>query len=158
MQPSKAVDEFLALSYWKERKQPASSVVATQSVRGSRAVINVLELCAPGRPLVHRRFRYGSANPLLLRCARDTMELLFWLVGTEGASRILKVGRFDEEISIEGLAQIVKNELRANRRSPISPTIRRMSLALRTCSAACLRSRSSKSLRFPPDDSANGDC
>ena len=58
---------------------------------------------------------------------------------------VVNVGS-DEEISIKGLAQIVKKRTGANRPSITFPTIRHTSLALRTCSAVCPRSRSSRSL------------
>src|SRR5208337_2089555 len=76
---SKALDEFLALSFWKERKQPV---------------------------VVARLFNTVDGNGQQSRCfcdVSDTIEAIWRLVTTDAAvGEVVNIGN-DHEISIEGL-------------------------------------------------------
>ena len=148
---SKALDEFLALSYWKERKQPVivvrlfNTVGPRQTGRYGMVLPNFVRQALDGAPITV----FGTGQQSRCFCdVRDTIEAILRLVANDRAiGEVVNIGS-DEEISIEGSgAHREDSGLRANRRSRTFPTIRRMSPALKICSGACLRSRSSRSSR-----------
>ncbi len=117
---SKALDEFLALSYWKEKRLPVviarlfNTVGPRQTGRYGMVLPNFVRQALEGTPITV----YGSG--LQSRCFCDVgeaVEALLRLAGTENAvGEVVNVGS-DQEITIEGLAHLVK--MRTGSSSPI---------------------------------------
>ena len=108
---SKALDEFLALSYWKEKKLPVivarlfNTVGPRQTGRYGMVLPNFVKSALENKPI--RVFGNGKQS----RCfcdVRDTVEALMRLMDTErSVGEVVNVGN-TEEITIEDLAQQVK--------------------------------------------------
>ncbi|MGH9742669.1 MAG: NAD-dependent epimerase/dehydratase family protein [Candidatus Acidiferrum sp.] len=117
---SKALDEFLALSYWKEKKLPVivvrlfNTVGPRQTGRYGMVLPNFVKQAIDGEPISV----YGNGKQSRCFCdVRDTVEGLIRLMDTDRAiGEVVNVGN-TEEITIEGLAQLVKQ--RTNSSSPI---------------------------------------
>lgn len=113
---SKALDEFLALSYWKERKQPVviarlfNTVGPRQTGRYGMVLPNFVRQALDGSPITV----FGSGEQSRCFCdVRDTIEAFLRLVGNDRAvGEVINIGT-DEEISIEGLANLVKQRTRS---------------------------------------------
>src|SRR5271167_4080991 len=117
---SKALDEFLALSYWKEKKVPVvvvrffNTVGPRQTGRYGMVLPNFVK-----QAIDNERIQvYGNGQQSRCFCdVRDTVEGLVRLMDTERSiGEVVNVGN-DEEISIEGLAQRVKQQAKSG--SPI---------------------------------------
>src|SRR2546425_11947835 len=117
---SKALDEFLALSYWKEKKLPViivrlfNTVGPRQTGRYGMVLPNFVGQALDGKPITV----YGSGKQSRCFCdVRDVVEALMRLMETERAvGEVVNVGN-TEEVTIEGLAQLVKERTRSS--SPI---------------------------------------
>jgi UDP-glucose 4-epimerase len=117
---SKALDEFLALSYWKEKKLPVivvrlfNTVGPRQTGRYGMVLPNFVKSALDNSTISI----YGSGKQSRCFCdVRDTVEGLVRLMDTERSiGEVINVGN-TEEISIEGLAQRVKE--RTGSSSPI---------------------------------------
>lgn len=117
---SKALDEFLALSYWKEKKQPVivvrlfNTVGPKQTGRYGMVLPNFVGQALEGDPITV----YGNGQQSRCFCdVRDSVESILRLVATDAAvGEVINVGN-DEEVTIEGLAQMVKQ--RTGSASPI---------------------------------------
>jgi UDP-glucose 4-epimerase len=117
---SKALDEFLALSYWKERKQPVivarlfNTVGPRQTGRYGMVVPNFVRQALDGSPITV----FGTGRQSRCFCdVRDTVEAILRLLSTDSAvGEVINIGS-DEEVSVEGLARLVKQ--RTNSTSPI---------------------------------------
>ena len=117
---SKALDEFLALSYWKEKKLPVivvrlfNTVGPRQTGRYGMVLPNFVKQALDNEPI--RVFGNGKQS----RCfcdVRDTVEGLIRLMDTDRSiGEVINVGN-TEEITIEGLAKLVKE--RTSSTSPI---------------------------------------
>ena len=118
---SKVLDEFLALSYWKEKKLPVivvrlfNTVGPRQTGRYGMVLPNFVESALDNTPICV----YGNGQQSRCFCdVRDTVEALIRLMDTSRSiGEVVNVGN-TEEISIEGLAQVVKK--RAKSESPIT--------------------------------------
>jgi UDP-glucose 4-epimerase len=110
---SKALDEFLALSYWKEKRQPVvvvrlfNTVGPRQTGRYGMVLPNFVKHALDNAPIPV----FGDGQQSRCFCdVRDTVEALIRLVHTEKAiGEVVNIGN-TEEISIEGLAQAVKKQ------------------------------------------------
>ena len=107
---SKALDEFLALSYWKEKRSA-----------GDRRPLVQHRRAAADRPLRNGAAEFRQARPsTALRCTvygdgkqsrcfcdvRDTVEAILRLIDTDRAvGEVVNIGN-DEEVTIEGLADV----------------------------------------------------
>ena len=108
---SKALDEFLGLSYWKEKRLPVivvrlfNTVGPRQTGRYGMVLPNFVKQALRNTPLTV----FGSGKQSRCFCdVRDTVEGLVRLMGTERAiGEVVNIGN-TEEISIEGLAYAVK--------------------------------------------------
>jgi UDP-glucose 4-epimerase len=108
---SKALDEFLALSYWKEKKLPVivvrlfNTVGPRQTGRYGMVLPNFVKQALDNEPIQV----YGNGQQSRCFCdVRDTVEGLIRLMDTERAvGEVVNVGN-TEEITIEALAQLVK--------------------------------------------------
>ena len=117
---SKALDEFLALSYWKEKKLPVivvrlfNTVGPRQTGRYGMVLPNFVGQALDGKPITV----YGSGKQSRCFCdVRDVVEALMRLMETQHAvGEVVNVGN-TEEVTIEGLAQLVKERTRSS--SPI---------------------------------------
>ena len=117
---SKALDEFLALSYWKEKKLPVivvrlfNTVGPRQTGRYGMVLPNFVQSALDSTPISI----YGTGKQSRCFCdVSDTTEGLIRLMDTDRAvGEVINVGN-TEEISIEGLAQKVKERTRSS--SPI---------------------------------------
>jgi UDP-glucose 4-epimerase len=117
---SKALDEFLALSYWKEKKLPVvvvrlfNTVGPRQTGRYGMVLPNFVKAALDGKPISV----YGNGQQSRCFCdVRDTIEALIRLIDTPRAvGEVVNVGN-TEEISIEALARLVKE--RTGSSSPI---------------------------------------
>ena len=117
---SKALDEFLALSYWKEKKLPVivvrlfNTVGPRQTGRYGMVLPNFVKAALDNKPICV----YGNGQQSRCFCdVRDTVEALTRLIDTSrSVGEVINVGN-TEEISIEALAQLVKQRTRSS--SPI---------------------------------------
>jgi nucleoside-diphosphate-sugar epimerase len=117
---SKALDEFLALSYWRERKQPVivvrffNTVGPRQTGRYGMVLPNFVRRALDNAPIDV----YGDGTQSRCFCdVRDTVEALVRLISMPGAiGEVINIGN-TEEVSIGDLAALVKQ--RANSVSPI---------------------------------------
>src|SRR5262245_4656838 len=108
---SKALDEFLALSYWKEKKLPVivvrffNTVGPRQTGRYGMVLPNFVKAALDNAPITI----YGDGTQSRCFCdVRDTVESLLRLVATPAAvGEVVNIGN-TEEVSIEGLARRVK--------------------------------------------------
>jgi len=108
---SKALDEFLALSYWKEKKQPVivlrffNTVGPRQTGRYGMVLPNFVQRALANEPIEV----YGDGKQSRCFCdVRDTVEALLRLIPLEHAvGEVVNVGN-TEEITIEDLAKTVK--------------------------------------------------
>jgi UDP-glucose 4-epimerase len=118
---SKALDEFLALSYWKEKKQPVivvrlfNTVGPRQIGRYGMVLPNFVRQALEGAPITI----FGTGRQSRCFCdVRDTIEAVLRLIAKQNAiGEVVNIGS-DEEISIERLAHIVKQ--RTGSASPIT--------------------------------------
>jgi len=108
---SKALDEFLALSYWRERKVPVivvrlfNTVGPRQTGRYGMVLPNFVKQALDNKPITV----YGSGTQSRCFCdVRDTVESLTRLMDTDrSVGEVVNIGN-TEEISIADLAQTVK--------------------------------------------------
>lgn len=118
---SKALDEFLALSYWKEKKQPVviarlfNTVGPRQTGRYGMVMPNFVVQALEGAPITV----YGTGQQSRCFCdVRDVVEAIVRLIATDRAiGEVVNIGS-DQEITIEGLARAVKE--RTGSSSPIT--------------------------------------
>lgn len=117
---SKALDEFLALAYWKEKRQPVviarlfNTVGPRQTSRYGMVLPNFVTQALEGAPITI----YGSGQQSRCFCdVRDSVEAITRLIATERAvGQVVNIGH-TEEVTIETLARMVKE--RAHSSSPI---------------------------------------
>ncbi len=118
---SKALDEFLALSYWKEKKLPVivvrlfNTVGPRQTGRYGMVLPNFVRQALDGAPITV----FGTGQQSRCFCdVRDTVQAILRLIATDRAiGEVVNIGS-DEEISIEGLAHVVKKQTKS--KSPIT--------------------------------------
>jgi UDP-glucose 4-epimerase len=117
---SKALDEFLALSYWKEKRLPVivvrlfNTVGPRQTGRYGMVLPNFVKSALDNTPITI----YGTGKQSRCFCdVGDTVEGLIRLMDLErSVGEVVNVGN-TEEITIEALAQQVKD--RTGSSSPI---------------------------------------
>lgn len=108
---SKALDEFLALSYWKEKKQPVivarffNTVGPRQTGRYGMVLPNFVRQALEAKPLTV----FGSGKQTRCFCdVADCVEAVLRLIASdESVGNVVNIGT-DEEVSIEELANRVK--------------------------------------------------
>jgi UDP-glucose 4-epimerase len=117
---SKALDEFLSVAYWKERKQPVviarlfNTVGPRQTGRYGMVLPNFVRQAIEGSPITV----YGNGKQSRCFCdVSDSVEAILRLVGTSAAiGEVVNIGS-NHEITIEGLAQQVREQAKSE--SPI---------------------------------------
>jgi UDP-glucose 4-epimerase len=120
---SKALDEFLALSYWKEKKQPVvvarffNTVGPRQTGRYGMVLPNFVSQALSAEPMTV----FGSGKQSRCFCdVQDTVEAMLRLMSTDKAvGEVVNIGT-DREITVEGLAEMVK--ARTGSASPVTYT------------------------------------
>ena len=108
---SKALDEFLALSYWKEKRVPVivvrlfNTVGPRQTGRYGMVLPNFVRQALDNAPISV----YGDGKQSRCFCdVRDTVQSLIKLIDSERAiGEVVNIGN-TEEITIVDLAQLVK--------------------------------------------------
>ena len=108
---SKALDEFLGLSYWKERKLPVvvarffNTVGPRQTGRYGMVLPNFVSQALAGKPITI----FGSGQQSRCFCdVKDAVEAIIRLVDSgKAVGEVVNIGS-DQEITINGLAQLVK--------------------------------------------------
>jgi UDP-glucose 4-epimerase len=113
---SKAIGEFLALAYWKERKLPVivarlfNTVGPRQTGRYGMVVPTLIGQAIGGLPLTV----FGSGRQSRCFCdVQDCVEAMLRLVRTDRAvGEVVNVGT-DEEVSIEMLAELIRERTRS---------------------------------------------
>jgi UDP-glucose 4-epimerase len=117
---SKALDEFLAIAYWKEKKQPVivvrlfNTVGPRQTGRYGMVLPNFVKRALKNEPIEV----FGSGKQSRCFCdVRDTVEALLRILPLERAiGEVINIGN-TEEITIEDLAKTVRQRTDSN--SPI---------------------------------------
>jgi len=117
---SKALDEFLALSYWKERKVPVivgrffNTVGPRQTGKYGMVMPTLIGQGLAGLPLTV----FGSGKQSRCFCdVQDCVEAILRLAGTdEAVGEVINIGT-DHEVSIEALAELIRERTRSS--SPI---------------------------------------
>lgn len=117
---SKAVEEFLALSYWKEKKQPVvigrlfNTVGPRQTGRYGMVLPNFVSQALDGAPITV----FGTGQQSRCFCdVGEAVEAILRLVSTDRAvGEVVNIG-CDHEITVEGLAHLVKE--RTGSSSPV---------------------------------------
>lgn len=117
---SKMLDEFLALSYWKERKQPVvvarffNTVGPRQTGRYGMVLPNFVQQALAGEPITV----FGDGKQSRCFChVKDSVQAVLRLVATPAAiGEVVNVGNTGE-ITIEDLARMVKQRTKSD--SPI---------------------------------------
>jgi UDP-glucose 4-epimerase len=118
---SKALDEFLALSFWKERKLPVivarffNTVGPRQTGRYGMVLPNFVRQALASEPITV----YGTGRQSRCFCdVRDCVQAVVRLIGNDQAvGEVVNIGS-TEEVSIEDLAHLVKQRTKSN--SPIT--------------------------------------
>jgi UDP-glucose 4-epimerase len=118
---SKALDEFLALSYWKEMKQPVviarlfNTVGPRQTGRYGMVMPNFVSQALEAVPITV----FGTGQQSRCFCdVRDAVEAIVRLISTDQAvGQVVNIGS-DQEVTIDGLADLVKE--RTGSSSPIT--------------------------------------
>jgi UDP-glucose 4-epimerase len=118
---SKALDEFLALAFWKEKKLPVvvarffNTVGPRQTGRYGMVLPNFVRQALASEPITV----YGSGRQSRCFCdVRDCVQAVLRLIGNDHAvGEVVNIGS-TEEVSIEDLAGLVKQ--RAKSDSPIT--------------------------------------
>src|ERR1700722_17670323 len=110
---SKALDEFLALSYWKEKHQPVviarlfNTVGPRQSGRYGMVMPTLVKQAVEGSPLTI----FGTGKQSRCFCdVRDTVEAILRLIANDRAvGEVTNIGS-DYEVTIEGLADVIRSQ------------------------------------------------
>jgi UDP-glucose 4-epimerase len=118
---SKALDEFLALSFWKERKLPVvvarffNTVGPRQTGRYGMVLPNFVRQALAGEPITV----YGTGSQSRCFCdVSDCVQAVLRLIDNHNAvGEVVNIGS-TEEVSIEDLARLVKQRAKSN--SPIT--------------------------------------
>ncbi len=108
---SKALDEFLAIAYWKEKKQPVivvrffNTVGPRQTGRYGMVLPNFVKRALDNAPIEV----YGDGKQSRCFCdVRDTVEAVLRLIPLDRAvGEVINIGN-TEETTIENLAKLVK--------------------------------------------------
>ena len=114
---SKALDEFLALSYWKEKRQPVvvarlfNTVGPRQTGRYGMVMPTLVGQALEGAPLTV----YGTGKQSRCFCdVRDTVEAILRLIATDRAvGEVVNIGS-DYEVTIEGLADVIRSQTQSS--------------------------------------------
>ena len=118
---SKALDEFLGLSYWKEKKLPVivarffNTVGPRQTGRYGMVLPNFVAQSLAGTPITI----FGSGQQSRCFCdVKDAVEAIIRLVDSgKAVGEVVNIGS-NQEVTIDGLAHLVKE--RAASASPLA--------------------------------------
>jgi UDP-glucose 4-epimerase len=108
---SKAIDEFLALAYWKEKKLPVviarlfNTVGPRQTGRYGMVLPNFVRAALSGQPL--RVFGDGTQSRCFCHVSDTVQALLGLIENPKAVGEVFNIGS-EEEITINELAVLVK--------------------------------------------------
>lgn len=117
---SKALDEFLALAYWKENKLPVvvgrffNTIGPRQTGQYGMVVPNFVRQALDGEPITV--FGTGKQSRCFCYVGDTVLAILKLLEAPESVGQVFNIGS-SEEISMEHLASLIKAKL--NSTSPI---------------------------------------
>jgi UDP-glucose 4-epimerase len=114
---SKALDEFLGLAYWREKKLPViigrffNTIGPRQTGRYGMVVPSFVRQAMAGKPITV----FGNGKQSRCFChVGDVVAALIKLVeSSQAVGQVFNIGS-TEEISIEGLARLIKQKLRSS--------------------------------------------
>lgn len=114
---SKALDEFLALAYWKERKLPVvvgrffNTIGPRQTGQYGMVVPNFVQQALEGKPITV----FGTGKQSRCFCyVGDTVAALLKLLDAPAAvGQVFNIGS-SEEISIKDLANVIRTKLNSS--------------------------------------------
>jgi UDP-glucose 4-epimerase len=114
---AKALDEFLALAYWKEKKLPVivarlfNTVGPRQTGRYGMVMPTLIGQALAGLPLTV----FGSGKQSRCFCdVRDCVEAILRLAAADRAvGEVVNIGT-DDEVSIEFLAELIRERTRSS--------------------------------------------
>ena len=118
---SKAIDEFLALAYWKERKLPViivrffNTVGPRQTGQYGMVIPNLVRQALAGEPITV--FGDGTQRRSFTHVADVVRALIALINEPKAIGQVVNIGN-TEEISIQGLAERIKAA--TNSASPIT--------------------------------------
>lgn len=118
---SKALDEFLALAYWKERQLPVvvarffNTIGPRQTGQYGMVVPNFVRQALEGKPITV--FGTGKQSRCFCYVGDTVAGVIKLLDAPESVGQVFNIGS-SEEISIEDLAMLIKTKLNSN--SPIT--------------------------------------
>jgi UDP-glucose 4-epimerase len=121
---SKALDEFLALAYWREKKQPVvvarffNTVGPRQTGRYGMVMPSFVRQAIQGAPITV----YGTGKQSRCFCdVRDCVEAIVRLISTDRAvGEVVNIGT-NQEVTIEALAQTIKERTGSDSRIEYIP-------------------------------------
>lgn len=143
---SKAIDEFLALAYWKERKLPVivirlfNTVGPRQTGQHGMVIPNFVRQALAGQPITV--FGDGTQQRSFTYVGDVVRGLVALVREPKAVGEVFNIGN-GEEVSIRELAEKVKAKPAATRPSSPSRTTRRTKRASRTCRGGSPTSRRS---------------
>ena len=138
---SKAIDEFLALAYWKERKLPViivrffNTVGPRQSGQYGMVIPNFVRQALAGEPITV--FGDGTQSRSFTHVADVVGALLKLMAEPTAVGQVINIGQ-PQEVTIAKLAERVRDLCGSQLVDQISsPTKRPTSRASRTCRGGC---------------------
>ena len=114
---SKALDEFLGLSYWKEKKVPVivarffNTVGPRQTGRYGMVLPNFVSQALAGAPITI--FGTGKQSRCFCHVADAVQAILRLVDSGQAVGEVVNIGS-DQEVTIEDLAQIVKQRAQSS--------------------------------------------
>ena len=138
---SKAIDEFLALAYWKERKLPViivrffNTVGPRQTGQYGMVIPNFVRQALAGEPITV--FGDGTQPRAFTHVTDVVGALLKLVVEPKAIGQVINIGN-TQEITIQRARRArARAERHRTRRSSSSPTTRPTNRGSRTCRAGC---------------------
>ena len=137
---SKAIDEFLALAYWKERKLPViivrlfNTVGPRQTGQYGMVIPNFVRQALAGEPITV--FGDGTQSRSFTHVTDVVGALLKLIAEPKAVGQVFNIGN-TEEISIRDLAQKVRTMTGSKSAIKFVPYEERTSRGSRTCRGAC---------------------
>ena len=152
---SKAIDEFLALAYWKERKLPViivrffNTVGPRQTGQYGMVIPNFVRQALAGEPITV--FGDGTQSRAFTHVADVVGALLKLVVEPKAIGQVINIGN-TQEVTIRALAERVRDAQRVELADQADPLRRGLRVGLRGHAAARARphARSKRLIGYEP--------